>query len=171
MKLGGGCLQHACLFSWITTPLAGLSHNEMLPPQNCSSPPLPRLAPTETLMEQHSLPSWSSWPHIAVAHLSDPLTVSTKADVLTSPTPALASYAQALCNIFILPLSGSVDAMLRSKTGQLWVPVCHLHLWEKVESCPWARHISCWAEGPVGCRDEEMGRWWDSGWNCLRFSA
>lgn len=29
MKLGGGCLQHACLFSQICTSLAGVSHNEM----------------------------------------------------------------------------------------------------------------------------------------------
>lgn len=29
MKLGGGCLQHACLFSWIIPPLASVSHTEI----------------------------------------------------------------------------------------------------------------------------------------------
>lgn len=176
MKLGGGCLQHACLFSWISTPLASVSHNEMsiviLSILQQPSPALwLRLAPTETLMEQHSSPSWSSWPHIAVAHLSDPLTVSTQADVLTSPTPALASYAKALCNIFILPLGRSMAAMLRSKTGQLQVAAWHLHLWEKMQSCPWARHISCKAKRTAGRTDERMGRWWDSGWKCLKFAV
>lgn len=122
-------------------------------------------------MEQHSSPSWSSWPHIAVAHLSDPLTVSTQADVLTSPTPALASYSKALCNNFILPLGRSMAAMLRGKTAQLRVPAWHLHLWEKIQLCPWARHISCEAKGTAGRADEgwEDGRM--VGGNVLSFSA
>lgn len=92
--------------------MASVSHNEMsiviLSTLQQPSPALwLRFSPTETLMEQHSSPSWSSWPHIAVAHLSDPLTVFTQADVLTSPAPTPASSAKAQCNIFSLPWTGA----------------------------------------------------------------
>lgn len=60
MKLGGGCLQQACLFSWISTLWAYVSHNEMsivIPSELLQPFPAFWLRPTwaETLMEQHSV--------------------------------------------------------------------------------------------------------------------
>lgn len=127
---------HVCFHGlerlWLVCLAVRLSIVILSVPRQPSSALRLRFAPTETLMEQHSSPSWSSWPHIAVAHLSDPLTVSTQADVLTSPAPAPAPNAKAPCNIFILPLGRSVAAMWRSKTGQLQVPAWRLHLWKKM---------------------------------------
>lgn len=67
----GGCLQHACLLLWISLPLTflvcGMSD---VVPLLLSSPHLPQLKGGGS--ERHRSPSWSSWPHITGAHLSDP---------------------------------------------------------------------------------------------------
>lgn len=134
MKLGGGCLQRACLFSWITTPLARVSQ------WNVNSHPLKTATALPCSLAQ-TCPDWDANGTTQLAQLE--FTTSYCCGPPVRPSYSLHAgrcsditnplhwplYAQAvLCNIFILPLGRSVDAMLRSKTGQVRVPVWHLHL-------------------------------------------
>lgn len=159
MNLGGDCQQHACLFLWSRTSLAGVFLGEMSivvasELEQPSPAPWLRLVPTERLMEQHNSPGWSSWPHIIMAYLSGLFTLSVLADVLTSPAPELASCPHALCNIFYS--SPGQERCCKKKTGHVQVPARHLCLWEKIQLCPWAKHTSC--ETIDGRGDVEMAR-------------
>ncbi len=164
---------HVCFYGLVRLWL--VSHNEMSiviisTLQQPSSALWLRFAPTETLMEQHSSPSCSSWPHIAVAHLSDPLTVSMQADVLTSPAPALASCAQPLCNIFILAWHGcNFKRYDRSTSGS-----CSVFASVR-EKCYYASEQGTFPERQKVQLSVQMREWEEedgiSGWKCSQSNA
>lgn len=139
-EAASGCVQHACLLLWISAPLTSPSWI----PQwdvNCQSSPAPHVPQLKQRGRgRHRFPSWSSWPHITVAHLSDPLTVFTQADVLTSPAPVLASTAKAQSNIFSLPWAAA--AAWRQEVREVNSRFL-FGIWEKAQLRPWARQISC----------------------------
>lgn len=161
MKLGGGCQQHPCLFSQISSALARASFNEMSisigrklqqpSPGLCLQP-----VPAETLMEQHSSPSWSSWPQIITIYLSDLFMVFPQADVLTSPTPWIWPLLLMHCAIFLFlpPRGGSIAAMFvkkdRSSPSSC---LAFVSVRGKYSYSLWARPISCQAEGARGCTE------------------
>lgn len=107
-EAAGSCVQHACLFLRISAPLTFLVCEFPQWDVDCRSfspaQHAPQLKPRGR--ERHQSPSWGSWPHITVAHLSEPLTVFTQADVPASPDPVLASAAKAQAQYF-QPTPGS----------------------------------------------------------------
>lgn len=170
MKLGGGCLQHACLFSWISTPLAGVSRSAIVnshPLDAAAALPcsLAQICPdrdtngTTQLAQLEFMTSYRCGPPVRPSYSLH----AGRCSDITSPSagPLMLKH----CAIFsFYPWAGAWPQCeeVRQVNSRFLRGICICG-----RKCPWARHISCTAKGTAGRTDEGMG----SGWRCLKSSV
>lgn len=111
-----------------------------------------RTCPRLRLMKQRSLPSWGSWPHIAVAHLSEPLTVSTRA----GRCPDITNRCFCPVQCFHSTSERDHDCNVQSHLGLRKVPTCF-------------EILRAWVRRPLSKARRHMGPSWAYGWATVRF--